>query len=117
MSDWYTSGWLNFEVPWAPAAPLAPITLTSNQGSSASFTFKKCRNGWTYSGAPRTTLLGDGNGNMWVIGMPFTSSMANHGRPVAVAPASRTFAMFGWSIMARAWRSASKRASTCLVSR
>ncbi len=35
-----------------------------------------------------------------VIGMPLTSSMAKKGRPAAVAPASRTLAMFGWSIMA-----------------
>ena len=39
------------------------MTLTSNQGSTATFNFKDCRNGWTYNG-PRTTLLGDGNGNM-----------------------------------------------------
>ncbi|MCF7674164.1 MAG: leucine-rich repeat protein, partial [Akkermansiaceae bacterium] len=65
MSDWSTSGWLNFAVPWAPTAPLAPVTLTSNQGSVATFTFKDCRNGGPYIGAtPRTTLLGDGNGNM-----------------------------------------------------
>ncbi|MCX6878989.1 MAG: Ig-like domain repeat protein [Verrucomicrobia bacterium] len=63
LGDWYTSGWLNFLVPWAPTAPLAPVTLTSNQGSTATFTFKDCRNGWTQNGA-RTTLLGDGNGNM-----------------------------------------------------
>ena len=63
MDGWYTSGWLNFEVPWAPSSPLPAVTLTSNQGSSATFTFKDCRNGWTYNGV-RTTLLGDGNGNM-----------------------------------------------------
>ena len=33
-----------------------------------------------------------------------------------MAPASSTLAMLGWSIMARACRSASKRAMTCLVS-
>jgi hypothetical protein len=63
FGDWMTSGWSNFLVPWQPAAPLAPVTLTSNKGSSATFTFKDCRNGYTYNG-PRTTLLGDGNGNM-----------------------------------------------------
>ena len=36
--------------------------------------------------------------------------------PVVVVPASCTFAMFGWSISASAWRSASNRATTCLVS-
>ena len=50
------------------------------------------------------------------MGMPLTSSMVKYGRPLEVAPASSTLAMFGWFIMARAWRSASKRASTCLVS-
>ena len=38
------------------------------------------------------------------------------GRPVAVVPASKTWAMLGWSISASAWRSASKRAITCRVS-
>ena len=42
--------------------------------------------------------------------------MTKNGRPVAVVPASSTRAMFGWSIRARAWRSASKRAMTCAVS-
>ena len=63
LGDWYATGWRNFLVPWAPAAPLAPVTLTSTRGSTATFIFNDCRNGWTYDG-PRTTLLGDGNGNM-----------------------------------------------------
>ena len=46
--------------------------------------------------------------------MPLTSSITKNGRPVSVAPASSTLAMFGWSMSARAWRSASKRAMTCL---
>jgi Bacterial Ig-like domain (group 3)/MBG domain (YGX type) len=59
---WFTNGWQNFEVPWGgDQQPLA--TLTSNKGSSATFNFKSCRNGYTYNG-PRGTLLGDGNGNM-----------------------------------------------------
>ena len=36
--------------------------------------------------------------------------MTKYGRPDSVAPASRTRAMLTWSIMARACRSASKRA-------
>ncbi|MCL4181683.1 MAG: Ig-like domain repeat protein [Verrucomicrobia bacterium] len=63
LSGWLATGWLNFLVPWDPDAPLAPVTLTSTLGSTATFTLKTCRNGWTYDG-PRTTLLGDGNGNM-----------------------------------------------------
>ena len=41
---------------------------------------------------------------------------APDGRPDGVWPASKTLAMFGWSIKASACRSASKRASTCLES-
>ena len=63
LSGWYATGWLNVLVPWDPQAPLDPVTLTSTLGSTAAFIFKDCRNGWTYNG-PRTTLLGDGNGNM-----------------------------------------------------
>ena len=48
--------------------------------------------------------------------MPRTSSITKYGRPVSVVPASSTLAMFGWSIIARACRSASKRAMTCLLS-
>ena len=48
-----------------------------------------------------------------VIGTPLTSSITKYGRPLSVVPASSTLAMFGWSISARACRSASKRAITC----
>ena len=48
-----------------------------------------------------------------VIGTPRTSSMTKYGRPESVAPASKTLAMLGWSIRARACRSASNRATTC----
>jgi hypothetical protein len=63
FADWLTNGWANIEVPWAPTVPQSPVTLTSNRGSTATFRLNDCRNGWTYAGA-RTTLLGDGNGNM-----------------------------------------------------
>jgi serine/threonine protein kinase len=49
--------------------------------------------------------------NTW-IGSPPTSSMTKKGRPESVVPASSTRAMFGWSIRARACRSAPKRAMT-----
>ena len=42
--------------------------------------------------------------------------MAKYGRPDSVVPTSNTRAMLGWSIMARACSSASKRAITCWVS-
>ena len=51
-----------------------------------------------------------------MIGTPLTSSITKYGRPVSVAPASSTLAMFGWSISASACRSASNRAITCRVS-
>ena len=51
-----------------------------------------------------------------MIGTPLTSSITKKGRPVSVAPASRTVAMLGWSMIASAWRSASNRATTCAVS-
>ena len=40
--------------------------------------------------------------------------MTKNGRPSGVSPPSSTLAMLGWSIRARACRSASNRASTCL---
>ena len=40
------------------------------------------------------------------------NSITKYGRPLAVAPASKIWAMFGWSIIASAWRSLLKRAST-----
>src|SRR5262245_56228960 len=51
-----------------------------------------------------------------VIGTPWTSSITKYGRPLSVVPASKTRAMFVWSIMARACRSASNRATTCFES-
>src|SRR5579864_938486 len=42
--------------------------------------------------------------------------MTKKGRPVSVAPTSRTRVILGWSMIASAWRSASKRAMTCPVS-
>ena len=50
------------------------------------------------------------------MGSPLTRSMTKYGRPLPVCPASRTLAIFGWSMRARACRSASKRAMTCLLS-
>ncbi len=65
VDEWNTTGWVNYQVPWAPTQPQNPITLTSSQGSTATFTFNNCRNGapfyWTQV---RTILLGDGNGDM-----------------------------------------------------
>ena len=42
--------------------------------------------------------------------------MTKYGRPLSVVPASRTLAIWLWSISARAWRSASNRAMTWAVS-
>jgi hypothetical protein len=51
-----------------------------------------------------------------VIGAPWTYSMTKYGSPRSVVPASKTRATLGWSMSANAWRSASKRATTCLES-
>ena len=50
------------------------------------------------------------------MGTPGKYSMTKYGRPSGVVPPSNTLAMAGWSISASAWRSDSKRATTCLLS-
>ena len=70
--DWFTIGWSNFEVPWNPGAPLPAVTLTSNKASTATFTFKDCRNGWWSAGEPRTTNLGVGDYNLMGSGVNST---------------------------------------------
>ena len=52
----------------------------------------------------------------FVSGRPLTSSMTKNGWPPGVRPPSSTRAMLGWSIIARACRSCSNRASTALES-
>jgi len=65
FGDWLTNGWEDIEIPWEPSAPQDPCTITSNQGSEATFTLTDARNGGGYFWPqPRTTLLGDGNGDM-----------------------------------------------------
>jgi hypothetical protein len=71
LGDWFTYGWRNVEVPWGGGLQPA-ATLTSNKGSSATFIFKDCRNGWSSWGEPRTTNLGDGNYNMMGAGVNAT---------------------------------------------
>lgn len=61
--DFFTSGWLNFFVPFGVDA-LPAVTLSSNQGSAATLHFNDARNGAPYGADPRTTFLGDGNYNM-----------------------------------------------------
>jgi hypothetical protein len=63
MPGWFTSGWKNVEVPFGIDSPLPADPLTSNQGSSATFFLKDCRNSGVYDG-PRTEGLGDGNYHM-----------------------------------------------------
>lgn len=65
FDDWKTTGWENYYVPWAPAGPQEPVTITSNQGSTATFTLIHVRNGAPYHWTTkRTTLLDDGNGDL-----------------------------------------------------
>ena len=65
FGDWQTSGWQNYELPWAPPSPRPAVTLTGTEGSTATFTLNDCRNGGPYIwNPPRTTLLGNGNANL-----------------------------------------------------
>lgn len=64
FGDWFTSAWLNYLVPWAPATSQTAVNVTSNRASAAKFRLIDCRNGWTYTGAPRTSLVSGGNWNM-----------------------------------------------------
>jgi len=61
--DWNTTGWKNIEMPWSMTKPANPVTITSNQGSTAKFTLKDTRNGGSYYGV-RSTMLGDGNADL-----------------------------------------------------
>ncbi|MCF7674221.1 MAG: Ig-like domain repeat protein [Akkermansiaceae bacterium] len=60
FGDWLTPGWKNHYVPFGVEGPYV-VPLTSNKGSSATFTLIDARNGGTTSEYPRTTNLGDGN--------------------------------------------------------
>ncbi len=71
LGHWYTPGWFNQVVPWGGGLQPA-VALTSNKGSSSTFLFKDCRNGWQSWGEPRTTNLGDGNYNMMGSGVNST---------------------------------------------
>ena len=66
--------------------------------------------------ARRSAMLRRASSQYWVKGTPLTYSMTKKGRPLSVVPPSSTLAMFGWSIRARACRSASNRARTVLES-
>jgi Bacterial Ig-like domain (group 3)/MBG domain (YGX type) len=72
FGDWLTPDWSNYEVPWNPTSPLAPVTLNSNKASTATFQYKDGRNGWQSFGEPRTTNLGDGSYNMMGSGVNST---------------------------------------------
>jgi Family of unknown function (DUF6288)/PA14 domain/Bacterial Ig domain len=91
LPDSFTYGWTNILVPWNPPGPQAPATLTSNQGSTATFVFKDCRNGGPYDySIPRTTQLGNGNGNLMdghvnsTLDGPYPFDMEVTGIPFAV---------------------------------
>lgn len=65
VGDWQTTGWQNYELPWAPTQPQAPRTLTGTEGSTATFVLKDVRNGGPYIwNPPRATLLGNAHANM-----------------------------------------------------
>ena len=63
--DWETTGWQDYELPWAPTQPLSPRSLDGTEGSTVTLTLKDTRNGGPYIwNPPRTTLVGTANGNM-----------------------------------------------------
>jgi len=65
VGDWLTNGWQDIEIPWAPEGPQDPVSITSKEALTATFTLINARNGGSYSwDQVRTTLLGDGNGDM-----------------------------------------------------
>jgi len=65
VDDWLTDGWKDIVVPWDPAAPQDPVTITSTEGLTATFTLVTARNGGSYYwDQVRTTLLGNGNADM-----------------------------------------------------
>ncbi|NNM30890.1 MAG: hypothetical protein HKO57_15325 [Akkermansiaceae bacterium] len=60
-----TTGWENYLVPWAPSSPRPPVTITSNQGATATLTLNDVRNGGPYAwSSPHTNLPGDPNGDL-----------------------------------------------------
>ncbi len=62
---WLTDSWMDINIPWNPPGPQDPVTITSNQGSEATYTLNMARNGGAYFWPePRTTLLDDGNADM-----------------------------------------------------
>jgi hypothetical protein len=62
--EWLTNGWNDIEIPWNQEAQ-DPEPITSKNGATATFTLTHARNGGSYSwAAVRTTLIGDGNGDM-----------------------------------------------------
>ncbi|MDA7888233.1 Ig-like domain-containing protein [Akkermansiaceae bacterium] len=63
--DWQTTGWQNYELPWAPSQPQSARSLSGTEGSTVTFTLNDTRNGGPYIwNSARTTLLGDPNGNL-----------------------------------------------------
>jgi hypothetical protein len=64
VGSYNTNGWENFEAPFGLSSPMAPVTVTSTQGATATMTLNDVRNGWTYTGGAHSNLPGDGNGDL-----------------------------------------------------
>ena len=63
LGMFHVSGWQNYQVPWGLDSPAAPITLTSNVGSTATMRLNDVRNGGTYSESPHPLFAG-GDGDL-----------------------------------------------------
>ncbi|MGB1129536.1 MAG: sialate O-acetylesterase, partial [Haloferula sp.] len=57
--------WENFQVPFGLTSPMSPVSITGNQGATATLTLNDVRNGWVYAGStPHSNFPGDGNGDL-----------------------------------------------------
>jgi methionine-rich copper-binding protein CopC len=63
LGMFHVAGWQNYEVSWGLDSPAAPITLTSNVGSTATMRLNDVRNGGTYSESPHPLFAG-GDGDL-----------------------------------------------------
>lgn len=59
-----TTGWENYDVPWAPTLPQAPVTITGTLGSTATLVLNDVRNGRPYNGGTPHSIVSGGNGDM-----------------------------------------------------
>ncbi|MCG7852266.1 MAG: hypothetical protein MIO92_07070 [Methanosarcinaceae archaeon] len=64
FGNWLTDGWESIVVPWNPGSPSVPVSITSVEGATATFTLiDVCNAGGSLTRqAARIVPVGDGNG-------------------------------------------------------